>query len=117
MSDFVFAVWCDDPHAVLDPALHRRTGARTVQTNVTGDPRFAGALTLQAMPEPIDAVVTVDSDDPAPVEQALTEVARRVVGWEVQRRRPIRPPETADGEPADAMANVAFLRRPADLDR
>ncbi len=117
MSDFVFAVWSDDPGVVLDPALHRRLGARTVQTNVAGDPRFVDALALQAMPEPIDAVVTVDADDPAPVEAALREVARRVVGWEVQRRTPIRPPETADGEPADAMANVAFLRRPADLTR
>ena len=116
MPDFVFAVWCDDPQVVLDPSLHWRTGAHTLQTNVAGDPRFADALALQAMPEPIDAVVTVDADDPAPVEAALREVARRVVGWEVQRRTPIRPPETPDGEPADAMANVAFLRRPADLD-
>lgn len=115
MPDFVFAVWSDDPQVVLDPTLHGRTGARTLQTNVAGDPRFADALALQAMPEPIDAVVTVDADDPAPVETALRGVARRVVGWEVHRRTPVRPPETPDGEPADAMANVAFLRRPADL--
>ena len=115
MPDFVFAVWSDDPQVVLDPSLHRRTGAHTLQTNVAGDPRFADALALQAMPEPIDAVVTVDADDPGPVATALRDVARRVVGWEVQRRTPIRPPETPDGEPADAMANVAFLRRPADL--
>jgi hypothetical protein len=115
MSDFVFAVWCDDPEIVLAAALHRRLAARTVQTNVAGDPRFADALALQAMPEPIDAVVTIDADDPAPAERTLIGVARRVVGWEVQRRTPILPPETPDGEPADAMANVAFLRRPADL--
>ncbi|GAA2065833.1 EthD domain-containing protein [Williamsia deligens] len=116
MSDFVFAVWGDDRQVLLDPALHRRAGARVVQTNLAGDPRFAGAFALQAMPEPIDAVVTVvDADDPARVESALREVARRVVGWEVQRRTPIPPPPSDDGEPADAMANVAFLRRPADM--
>lgn len=106
MPDFVFAVWsADDPGVVLDPALHRRLGADTVQTNVAGEPRFVDALALQAMPEPIDAVVTVDADDPGVVEAALRDVARRVVGWEVQRHRTIPPPATADGEPADAMAN------------
>jgi hypothetical protein len=41
----------------------------------------------------------------------------RVAGWRVEERRPLPPPETADGSRAEALANVAVLRRPADLSR
>ena len=34
-------------------------------------------------------------------------------GWRVDERRPLEPPEVPDGVRADALANLAFLRRPA----
>ena len=45
----------------------------------------------------------------------LRGVAGRVEGWRVEERRRLDPPETYDGSRADALANVAILRRPADL--
>ncbi len=38
-------------------------------------------------------------------------------GYAVDERRRLDPPEAWDGSRADALANVAILRRPADLDR
>ena len=40
-----------------------------------------------------------------------------MAGWVVDERRPLDPPETADGSRADALANVAILRRPDELSR
>jgi hypothetical protein len=36
--------------------------------------------------------------------------------WLVEEREPLVPPAVADGERADALANLAFLRRPATMD-
>ena len=38
-------------------------------------------------------------------------------GYAVDERRRLDPPEAWDGSRADALANVAILRRPAELDR
>jgi hypothetical protein len=40
-----------------------------------------------------------------------------LAGWEVDERLPIPPPETPGGARLDALANVAVLKRPDDLDR
>jgi hypothetical protein len=55
--------------------------------------------------------------DPAAVAGALREVASAVHGYAVDERRRLDPPESWDGTRADALANVAILRRPADLER
>ncbi len=41
----------------------------------------------------------------------------RLAGWEVDERLPIPPPESPPGVRMDALANVAVLKRPDDLDR
>jgi hypothetical protein len=38
-----------------------------------------------------------------------------VHGWRVDERRRLDPPESWDGSRADALSNVAILRRPEDL--
>ena len=45
----------------------------------------------------------------------LRPYAARVAGWEVEERQPLVPPEVADGQRMDALAQVAFLRKPAEM--
>ncbi len=111
------------PGALLDPGLHARlaaSGVRRLQLNLDDEP-VSGALRLQAFEEPARAVVSVwTAGSPADTAAVLGEVAARVAGWvagwQVEERRPLDPPEVYDGSRADALANVAFLRRPAELD-
>ena len=35
-----------------------------------------------------------------------------MVGWEVEERKPLPPPPVPDGVRADALANLAFIRKP-----
>ena len=44
-------------------------------------------------------------------------MATTVHGYAVEERRRLDPPEAWDGSRADALANIAVLRRPADLPR
>jgi len=46
---------------------------------------------------------------------SLRPVAGRIGAWRVEERIPLPPPEQSDGDRADALAQVAFLRRPAEL--
>ncbi len=55
--------------------------------------------------------------DVGEVAALLAAPGSTVAGWEVDERRPLDPPESADGSRADALANVAVLRRPDELDR
>jgi hypothetical protein len=73
-------------------------------------------MRIPAFPEPIGAVVSVWDADPAGVATAIGTVAATVHGWRVDERRRLDPPEAWDGSRADALANVAVLRRPDDLD-
>ncbi len=47
----------------------------------------------------------------------LAESTTRLAGWEVDERRPIEPPATKNGERTEALANVAVLKKPDDLER
>ena len=49
--------------------------------------------------------------------EALAGATTRLAGWEVDERLPIPPPESPHGVRLDALANVAVLKRPDDLDR
>ena len=49
--------------------------------------------------------------------EALAGATTRLAGWEVDERLPIPPPESPHGVRMDALANVAVLRRPDELDR
>jgi hypothetical protein len=116
----MFALRDADHDALRDASLRAAlagTGVRRLQLNLD-DADVAPALRL-ATGEPITAVVSVwcdaGTDDPAPVAAQLATAAGRVDGWRVDERRRLDPPQVADGVRADALANVALIRRPAEL--
>ncbi len=118
-TKLMFLLWGEDlPEALGDCDLHARLAARGVrrlQVNLDDEP-VADALRLQTFEEPVRAVVSVWTDGAGPeVATVLAGAGSRVAGWEVEERRPLDPPETYDGSRADALANVAVLRRPTTL--
>jgi hypothetical protein len=116
----IFAVHRDDPGpALLDEAFRSKVagaGVRRLQVNL--DDADVAAAPLRFGPgTPITAVVSVWLDDPgadlAPVVDVVRDLDPAADGWRVDERLPIEPPVVADGARADALANLAFLRRPA----
>ncbi|WP_319804205.1 EthD domain-containing protein [Nocardioides dongkuii] len=116
-TKLMYAVWGDAASALRDPALHAGltdAGARRLQLNLD-DEDVSPAMRIPTG-EPIRAVVSVWTDgDAGAVGEALRDVGSRRAGWRVDERRRLDPPEAPDGERADALANVAVLRRPAEL--
>jgi hypothetical protein len=115
----MFALW-DADHAALRGGPLRAglsaAGVRRLQVNLD-DADVAPAFRI-ATAEPISAIVSTwsgDGDDPAAVASALTEVSGRMAGWRVDEHRRLDPPEVADGARAEALANVALIRRPTEL--
>jgi hypothetical protein len=112
----MFLVW-GDTSLLRDPGLHERLaaiGVRRLQVNLD-DEAVSGALRLQTFDSPVVSVWT--EGDAGEVAAVLAAPDATVAGWEVDERRPLDPPEAADGSRADALANVAVLRRPDELDR
>ncbi|QIG45678.1 hypothetical protein G5V58_01130 [Nocardioides anomalus] len=114
----MYAAWGVAPDTLRDERLQRRlagAGATRLQLNLD-DEDVAPAMRLSTGADPVRAVVTVwaDTDEPTRV---LAEEIERLAGWEVDERRPLEPPATVDGVRADALANVAVLTKPDDLDR
>jgi hypothetical protein len=116
----MYAAWGDDlPRRLHDDRLHQRladAGVRRLQLNLD-DEEVAPAMRIATGPDHIGAVVSVWADDDAEVTKSLAEVTGRLAGWEVDERLPIPPPHSANGARIDALANVAVLQRPSDLDR
>ena len=115
----MFALWDADHEALRGGPLRAglaEAGVRRVQLNLD-DADVAPALRI-ATADPISAIVSTWSDAgtaPGAVATVLERVAGRVAGWRVDERRRLDPPEVPDGERADALANVALIRRPAEL--
>ena len=102
-----------------DPGLHAAlaaAGVSRLQVNVDDEP-VAAAMRIPQLDPPVAAVVSTWDGDPAATARALGGVAERVHGYAVDERRRLDPPEAWDGSRADALANVAVLRRPAELAR
>ncbi len=103
--------------ALLEPAFRAEvaaTGATRLQVNVDDD---AVAPAMRFGPgAPITAVVAVWTDR---ATAGLLDVVRRhdpdAHAWAVEEREPLVPPAVADGARADALANLAFLRRPSSM--
>ncbi|MFC7492824.1 MULTISPECIES: hypothetical protein [unclassified Nocardioides] len=118
MNKNVFLLWGEElPAALRDSALHGRlaaVGVRRLQVNVT-DEQVSGAMRIDHLDDPIGGFVTTWDADPAAVADVLA-AAGTVHAYAVDERRRLDPPEAWDGSRADALANVAVLRRPADLD-
>jgi len=102
---------------LLDPALRealRAAGATAVQVNAP-DEAFAPALRLQALDTPISGTVSVWGPVAADaLLAAATSTGLRGPAWSVEETVPMAGPEVADGDRLAAMANLAFLRKPAD---
>lgn len=117
----IHALWGSDQQALLSPELGeelRRLGASRLQVNLD-DHRVADAqLRLTAFDRAPDAVVSVwseDGDTAGPVADALGRYVATVAGWTVEERVPLEPPAATDGQPLEALSNVAFLRRPDEM--
>jgi hypothetical protein len=116
----IFALHRDDAGpALLDEGFRSRlAGAAVRRLQVNLDDADVAAAPLRFGPgTPITAVVSVwleERDaDLAAVVDVVRDLDPTADGWRVDERRPIEPPAVKDGERADALANLAFLRRPA----
>jgi hypothetical protein len=76
-------------------------------------------LRLATFDDPVAAVVSVwsaSSGGVATVRSELDSLCDRIAGYEVTETIALAPPRTPPGERADALANVALLRCPAEFD-
>jgi hypothetical protein len=64
---------------------------------------------------PVTAFVTTWTDDADATLAALRGIAEGTDVYRVTERRPVEPPAVATGERADALANIAVLRKPAGM--
>ena len=119
MTKLMFAMW-GDLEGLHSPEVHGRieaAGGVRLQVNVA-DEHVAGAMRISTFEPGVDgfaSVWTASSSEAADIAGALYDVAERTVGWEVEERRPIEPPEEWDGSRLDGLANLAVLRRPGEL--
>ena len=115
----VLALWQPDPDALLAPSLREAlasVGATRLQVNLDDDHIPETVLRLQHFDEPLTCVVSVWTDGAAQdVLPVVRPHAERLAAWEVEERIPLRAPDSPDGQRLDGLAQVAFLRRPADL--
>ena len=120
MTKTIFVVWGDDLATSLrNPDLHSRlaaVGVRRLQVNVA-DEHIEGAMRIDHLEDPIAGFATVWDADPDAVAEVLSTVATAVHAYAVDERRRLDPPEAWDGSRADALANIAVLRRPDELDQ
>jgi hypothetical protein len=118
----MYAAWGDDlPDRLRDEGLHKTlkgAGVSRLQLNLD-DTEVAPAMRITTGPDHVGAIISTWSDDGTAeaVTAALSGATRQLAGWEVDERLPIPPPESTHGERMDALANVAVLRRPAQLAR
>lgn len=113
----VLALW--QPDHLLSSDLRASlaaAGATRLQVNLDDEHIPDSVLRLQHFAEPLTAVVSVWTDGAADdVLSVVRPHAERLAGWEVEERIPLPAADAPDGERLDGLAQVAFLRRPADL--
>lgn len=112
-ADGVLAWLREDAPAALDQA-----GAGLLQMNLDDADVAAAQLRLSTFEEPVRAAVfaTLDPRAVSEVLALLRGHAGRVEGWEVATTEPLVPPAGAAGQRAEGLANVALIRRRADID-
>jgi hypothetical protein len=96
-------------------------GLPGLAVNVRDDVVRNSLMTLTTLEPPVVAIVTVWAHQSygEAVTAALTRLqseAEDVAAYLVTESVPLPPPATAEGARTDGFANVALLRRPADLD-
>jgi EthD domain len=92
----------------------RAAGVCELQVNIR-DEAVAGALAIQQFEHPIEAVISASGGVPADVLRILSGHVDDAVGWEVEERTPLSPPAVPDGVRTDALANLAFIRKPPEV--
>jgi hypothetical protein len=116
----MYAAWGDDLTGRLrDEQLHERlaaAGGHRLQLNLD-DADVVPAMRIATGPDHIGAIVSVWADTDPEVTEALASATTKLDGWEVDERLPIPPPKSPPGVRMDALANVAVLKKPDDLDR
>jgi len=117
----IYALWA----SALDKALHasplheafHAAGATWLQVNVDDADVAPAKLRITAFHAPVRAVLSVWTEgEAAPISELVTGIAERSAGWEVEERMPLVPPHTENGVRSPALAQIGFLRIPADLD-
>ena len=115
----VLALWNPQPDALLGADLRQAlaaAGASRLQVNLDDEDIPETVLRLQAFDDALTCVVSVwTAGDAEEALSALRPHAARMAAWEVEERTPLVPPDAPDGHRADALAQVAFLRRPPEL--
>jgi hypothetical protein len=104
-------------HAPLEvsPDLRARLGGGPLQVNLDDD---AVAPAMRFGPgAPIVAVVSTWEADPARVVEVLAETDPDLHLYRVTERVRLDPAPVPDGARLDVLANIAILRRPADMSR
>jgi hypothetical protein len=107
----------DVADALHDPDLHARlaaAGADGIQVNAA-DADVAPAMRFgpgDAEGRPITGFLSVWTEAVDATCPVLTGVAEGASVYRVRERRPVEPPAVPTGERADALANIAVLRKP-----
>lgn len=119
MTKLMFALWggLDGLHSAEVHGRLAAAGGIRLQVNVS-DEHVQRAMRISTFEPGIDGFVSVwtaSASEGPDLVAALFDVADRVVGWEVEERVPIEPPEKWDGSRLDGLSNIAVLRRPAEL--
>lgn len=116
----VLALWEADPGALLHENFRnalRDAGATRLQVNLDDDHIPEAVLRLTHFEEPLQSIVEVWTEhSPDAVVKALLPLAHKIAGWQVEERQPLVPQEVADGERLDGLAQVAFLRKPVEME-
>jgi hypothetical protein len=139
LTKLVAVLYGDLPHPLADGdpaaaaaavATLRAAGCAGVQLNLDDGPVAPAPLRFgpgDGGGRPVAGFVSVWTADVAPALAALAELASLVDGvdvsgggapvYRVTEHRRLDPPTLPDGARADALANVAVLRRPASMSR
>jgi len=89
-------------------------GVDGLQVN-THDDAVVAALAIQHLEQPIETVISTSGGFGAEILRILSDPLDELVGWEVEVRQPLPPPPVPDGVRTDALANLAFIRKPREM--
>lgn len=112
--------WCARLRTTVATAL-LGTGVPGLAVNVRDEPVAASLMTLTTLEPPVAAVVSVWTQQyygaqMAEVTRLLAAESDVLAAYLVTESVPLAPPPTAPGERTAGLANIALLRRPAELD-
>jgi hypothetical protein len=113
-------VWCTRLRTEIAREV-AATGVAGLTVNVRDTAVAASLMTLTTLDPPVIGIVSIWTDQyyGTQIDSAtkiLGSVCDELAAYLVTESVPMAPPRTAAGERTPGLANVALLRRPADLD-